>query len=843
LTYNRSASSTIEIVKLARTISLIYYKKTNFNPIHYNQNYLIKISLGLVLRLTVKEATMTTAKTPTFSTIEINQLLAQQYQLSGQLKTLAGYCDQNLLLTTDNNKQYIIKIAHSAESKLELAMQNSAMAHLSKKQCAVPHAVKNQLGESITIITNVQQKYFCLRVLTFLPGQFYADTNSLSHNKILWANLGQFIAKVDLALADFTHPGAFRYLEWDLAQGYRVCMSKKHLLKEEQAGIVEKILSIYQTQTMPVLSQLPQGVIHNDANDYNILVDHIDVPQKITGMIDFGDMVHSHIINELAIACAYALMGEKNAQEDILSAFKTIVASYHHIRPLLDIELEVLYSLVALRLCTTVCNSALAIKQQPDNEYLLISVKPAWKLLEQLSMLNPFAVMCQLRQACQLPLDSGRKAEDIIHYRKKHLGKTLSLSYQTPLKMVRGQGAYLFTEQGVPYLDMVNNVCHVGHCHPKVVAAGQEQLAKLNTNTRYLHDNIVNYTDKLLATMPGELSVCMLVNSGSEANELAFRLARCFNKSKELLVVDGAYHGNTNACIEASPYKFDGPGGEGAQAYVHKVTLPDPYRGEFQGNSPETALSYANSIKEVLNKLANESKKPSAFICESLQGVAGQIIMPNGYLPEVYKQVRAAGGVCIADEVQVGFGRVGSHMWAFETQGVVPDIVTLGKPIGNGHPMAAVITTQAIADAFVTGMEYFNTFGGNPVSCAIGMAVLDVIKQEKLQAHALSTGKYFQDKLTVLQQRFELIGDVRGLGLFIGVELVEDRITKQPATDKTSWLVEFFKQHHILLSTEGAFYNILKIKPPLAFTQQDADKFITVLNLGLAQLESESVKK
>ncbi len=779
---------------------------------------------------------MTTAKTPTFSNIEIIQLLIQQYRLSGRLKSLPGYCDQNLLLTTTDNEQYIVKIANAVEPKIELKMQNAAMAHLTEKECAVPHAVSNQQGETITTITNSQQEAFCLRVLIFMPGQFYADADSLSHTPTLWSDLGQFIGSLDLALADFQHPGAYRYLDWDLAQGYRICMSKKYLLNPQQICLVEKFLSIYQTQTMPVLSQLPQGIIHNDANDYNLLVDDISAPTKITGLIDFGDMVHTHIINELAIACAYALMGEKSAQQDTLSAFTAIVAGYHQVKTLQDVELEVLFSLVALRLCTTVCNSALAIKQQPDNEYLLVSVKPAWQLLEQFNALNPYAVLCQLRQACQLPVDTGKLPDDIISYRKKHLGKTLSLSYQKPLKMVRGQGAYLFNEQGTPYLDMVNNVCHVGHCHPKVVAAAQAQMAKLNTNTRYLHDNIINYADKLLATMPTELSVCMLVNSGSEANELAFRLARCYTKGSELLVVDGAYHGNTNACIEASPYKFDGPGGEGAQPYVHKVTLPDPYRGEFLGNSPETACAYANSVKDTLAQLDSIGKKPSAFICESLQGVAGQIIMPDGYLPNIYQQVRAAGGVCIADEVQVGFGRVGSHMWAFETQDVVPDIVTLGKPIGNGHPMAAVITTQAIANAFVTGMEYFNTFGGNPVSCAIGMAVLDVIEEEQLQKHALTTGQYFQDKLTELQQQFTLIGDVRGLGLFIGVELVEDRVTKQPATDKTSWLVEFFKQHHILLSTEGPFYNILKIKPPLAFSQADADKFIKVLTLGLTEL-------
>jgi 4-aminobutyrate aminotransferase-like enzyme/Ser/Thr protein kinase RdoA (MazF antagonist) len=779
---------------------------------------------------------MTIQTTPSFSDDELLEILAEQYNLTGVLKKLPGYCDQNLRLTTPDNIQYIVKVANAAEPKLELDMQNSAMDHLTQKHCAVPHAIANNHAESITIIHNSEQQGYCLRVLSYLPGDFYVDASSLNHTPELWTDLGQFMGKIDLALADFEHAGAYRYLDWDLAQGYRICMSKKSLLDNQQTTLVEHFLTLYQTQTMPLLGQLPQGVIHNDANDYNLLINSTKTPSKISGLIDFGDIVYSHIINELAITCAYALMGDKKEKHDLLSVLKTIVSGYHQVRPLKDAELEVLFSLIALRLCTSVCNAALAISQHPENTYLLVSVKPAWQLLEQLKTLNPFAVLCQLRQACQLAVDHGQTKENIINYRQKHLGKTLSLSYQVPLKMVRGQGAYLFDEQGTPYLDMVNNVCHVGHCHPKVVSAGQQQLAMLNTNTRYLHDNIVNYTKKLLATMPEELSVCMLVNSGSEANELAFRLARSYTKSKEIIVVDGAYHGNTNACIEASPYKFNGPGGEGEKSYVHTVALPDPYRGEFLGNTNDSAQAYAESVKDTIAQLYESGKKPGAFICESLQGVAGQIIMPDGYLSAVYQHIRKAGGVCIADEVQVGFGRVGSHMWAFETQNVVPDIVTLGKPIGNGHPMAAVITTQAIADAFVNGMEYFNTFGGNPVSCAIGSAVLDVIEQESLIEHAKITGNYFQNKLRDLQQKFDLIGDVRGLGLFIGVELVEDKISKRPATDKTSWLVEFFKQHQILMSTEGRYYNILKIKPPMAFTKEDADKFIKVLELGLQEL-------
>ncbi len=778
---------------------------------------------------------------PSFSMNEILVFLQKHYQLNGQLKALPGYCDQNLVLSTDEGKKYIVKIANTGEAKIELAMQNEAIVHLTHKNLPVPQVISNGVNNMITELPTEEGVIFYLRVLTYLEGNFYSDITKVAPDTAteLVTDLGRFIAKTVQALSNFEHVGAYRYLEWDLAYGYGICQLKKHHLSndKEQAQLVDHFLALYHSQTLPILAKLPKSIIHNDANDMNLLVDDKYQASKITGLIDFGDMVFTHTINELAITAAYALMNQENP----ITALKSLVSAYHQIKPLTDDELAVLTSLIALRLCVSVCNSAQGIKENPENDYLLVSAKPAWQLLQQLKELQPYTVLCQLRLACGLVVDQGKSKEDIIDYRKKHLGKSLSLSYQQPLKIVRGQGAYLFDEQGTPYLDMVNNVCHVGHCHPKVVAAGQEQLAKLNTNTRYLHDNLVNFSEQLLATMPDELSVCMLVNSGSEANELAFRLAKCYAKSKglnaqELLVVDGAYHGNTNACIEASPYKFDGPGGEGAKPYVHKVTLPDPYQGEYLGYGKDAADAYGKSITEVINRLADEGKKPYAFICESLQGVAGQIIMPDGYLTNVYQQVRAAGGVCIADEVQVGFGRVGSHMWAFETQDVVPDIVTLGKPIGNGHPMAAVITTPAIADAFVTGMEYFNTFGGNPVSCAIGSAVLAVIKEDKLQENALDTGSYFQHQLKILQQAHELIGDVRGLGLFIGVELVEDRKNKKPATEKSAQLIEFLKENQVLLSTEGPYYNVLKIKPPLVFSKDDVDKFINLFTSWLNKL-------
>ncbi len=412
--------------------------------------------------------------------------------------------------------------------------------------------------------------------------------------------------------------------------------------------------------------------------------------------------------------------------------------------------------------------------------------------------------------------------EEILHVRSKHLGKSLSTSYQTPLEIVRGEQQYLYNQEGRQYLDCVNNVCHVGHCHPHVVRAGQQQMEVLNTNTRYLHKNLALYARRLASMFPDPLSVCFFVCSGSEANELALRLASTYTGSRELLVLDAAYHGNTGATVDISPYKYEGKGGYAQRDHVTKVMLPDGYRGPYKYNDPDIATKYAAHVAEVIQHLDAESRRPGAFIAESLAGCGGQVEFPSGYLAAAYEHVRAAGGVCIADEVQVGFGRVGSHFWGFETQNVVPDIVTMGKPIGNGHPMAAVITTPAIADAFANGMEYFNTFGGNPVSCAVGLAVLDVIANEGLQQQAWQVGNSLKKQLNALKEKHALIGDVRGRGLFLGIELVRDHNTLEPADTETTQIVEMMKERGILLSTDGPLHNVIKIKPPLQFNMGNA---------------------
>lgn len=405
------------------------------------------------------------------------------------------------------------------------------------------------------------------------------------------------------------------------------------------------------------------------------------------------------------------------------------------------------------------------------------------------------------------------RIKSLIEDRNRLLARNLSVAYERPLHIVRGSMQYLYDDEGRRYLDAYNNVAHVGHCHPAVVAVGQRQMELLNTNTRYLSELVLEYAERLTATLSDPLRVCFFVNSGSEANELALRLARAHTKARDLIVLEHAYHGNTTTLIDISPYKHDGPGGEGAPPWVHKAPLPK-------------SAEDAQHVVELIGK-----EQLCGFIAESMPSVAGQIIFPDGYLARVYEAVRSAGGVCIADEVQTGYGRIGTHFWAFEKYGVMPDIVVLGKPIGNGHPIGAVITTREIADSFANGMEFFSTFGGNNVSCAIGLKVLEVVQEEKLQAHALEVGERLLDGLRALQQRYEVIVDVRGSGLFIGVELVRDG---EPATAEASRIVNQMREHGILFGTDGPHHNVLKIRPPMPFSRADADELIGGLDSCLA---------
>ena len=419
----------------------------------------------------------------------------------------------------------------------------------------------------------------------------------------------------------------------------------------------------------------------------------------------------------------------------------------------------------------------------------------------------------------------------LIDFRKRHLGKSLSLQYKVPIRMVRGHGPYLFDQFGQKFLDTVNNVAHVGHEHYQVVKAGQEQMALLNTNSRYLHENINSLAQALLETLPDKLSVVHFVNSGSEANELAIRMVKASTGQNDIIASEVGYHGNSNMCIDISSYKFDGKGGKGAPEHTHIIPLPDAFRGKYRGD--DVGSKYAEEVLKQIKRVQQKGRKVGAFIIEPIISCGGQIELPNGFLKKVYKHIREAGGLCISDEVQVGCGRLGSVFWGFQLHEVVPDIITIGKPLGNGHPLAAVVCTQEIAGKFANGMEYFNTFGGNPVSCAIGTAVLQTVKRENLQENALKMGEYLKAELKTLAKIFPIIGDVRGQGLFLGIELVDTEMN--PLPDQTHYLANRMRDHGILMSTDGPDNNVLKIKPPLVFSKSNADELLLYLRKIFAE--------
>ena len=418
------------------------------------------------------------------------------------------------------------------------------------------------------------------------------------------------------------------------------------------------------------------------------------------------------------------------------------------------------------------------------------------------------------------------KAQTLQH-RLQITGGNLSVGYRDHVKVERGWMQYLYDETGRKYLDAYNNVPHVGHCHPHVVEAAWRQYGVLNTNTRYLQDSFNYYAERLAATFPDPLNVVYLVNSGSEANELALRLARTVTGRRDLIVNEGAYHGHTTSLIDISPYKHDGPGGVGAPDWVHTLAVADVYRGKFKADNLQAAQLFADELLPIIRRIEQFGRGLCGFMHETCPSVGGQIIFPAGYLAAAYQHVRDAGGVCIADEVQTGFGRIGTHFYAFQQQNVIPDIVVLGKPIGNGHPLAAVVTTHEIADAFDNGMEFFSTFGGSSVSCSVGAAVLDVLEREPLQANAHRVGLQMLDGFWQLQERFEIIGDVRGSGLFLGIELVRDRVTLEPAAAEASFVANEMRQHGILLGTDGPLHNVIKIRPPMPFDAGNADLLLS----------------
>ena len=740
-----------------------------------------------------------------YSEQEIIDLVKENYGYEPtRVKQLAGYIDKNYAITTRNGKKYILKLSTS-DPEYFLKAQNLVLESLNSHGDKYPSVIPTKEG----LVIFKHGEYF-VRLLSFLEGNFLADV--IDKSSVLNFNFGKSVAEMDKELMQLEIPAlAQRHLQWDLSNTLEQKSNLQYQDQPDRRRLARYFIKQFEEVVVPIIPSLRKSILHNDANPMNVLV----AGDELTGFIDFGDMVYSCTVFESAIALAYLMM----EQEDPISVAKQFLKGYHEVLPLAEEELSILYYLIAARLCTTHLMSAKSRAQNPSNTYANIDEDRAYGLLRKLISINPKKAENEFRRACGYTNILVDTTQSALHKRYAHISKGLSVSYDHPIGMERSALQYMYGEDGSTYLDCVNNIMHVGHCHPAVVEAGQRQLAKMNTNTRYLYNSLNEYAGRLLAKLPENLGKIFFVNSGSAASDLAIRLAKTYTERNELIVIEQGYHGNTQIGIEASSYKFDGKGGSGAKAHVHKISMPDTYRDSRSG------IALAAEVDPILAE-----HRIAAFIAEPILSCGGQLVLPENYFASIYDKVRRAGGVCIADETQVGFGRVGESFWGFELQEVQPDIVIMGKPIGNGHPMAAVATTTAIAEAFDNGMEFFSSFGGNPVSCEIGLAVLDVIEEEGMQQHAKEMGKYILNQWNDLKDKYTCIGDVRGVGLFLGIEFVKSRKTKEPNEQMAHAVVQEMKARGFLLSTDGPYHNVIKFKPPMVFDLHDANDLDLHLN-------------
>jgi len=751
---------------------------------------------------------------------------------------LGGYIDQNFRIDLVNGEQRLIKVHSRRESYDVLSLQNDALRHLKNMSLAfeTPTVVASDSGDYI-VNAKVGGEHDRIRCLTFLEGDFLADQTPLSN--ALLVSAGEVIAELDLSLASFQHAAASRpNMDWDLRNAPRISVHVPKISDPALRRLADYFFLQFETAVLPELNRLPLQVCHNDGHRYSLLTNSQNIAaSRVTGVIDFGDICLTHAVCHLAVCISDLIVD----QDDILAAAATIVAGYHAVRPLSDLEIRLIYNLVGTRLAIYAAMAARAAVEDPNNHHPQSKLKDVHRLLRRLMQTSPIAWENALRAACDMA-DSRHDTEvenrTLVDQRNRYFSPSLYTHYAQPIVLKRSAFQYFYDQAGQTFLDCVNNVCQWGHCHPSVVRAAQKQIATLNTNSRYVYSQMAEFAERLTATMPDGLDTVFFVNSGSEANDLAARLARAFTKQNDFVVVDRAYHGNSSLATDLSPNRIDRPGRPGLPKYVRKTECPDLYRGRFREDDPLAVQKYIDDLNGVVSDMLSSGRPPAAFFAESLIGTGGQIVFPENYLSSIYRAVRAAGGVCVADEVQVGFGRTGDHMWCFQSQDVTPDIVTMGKPIANGHPMAAVVTRREIAEAFDNGVTYFNTFGGNPVSCAVGLACLDVLEQENLMANTREMSRLIREGLNDLKSRYTIIGDIRGLGLYIGVELVADRATRAPATKAAKKIVELMKTKGVLVNTNGYDSNVIKIKPPMIIDSTDVTQLISVFESALSEVGS-----
>ncbi|MEJ2163744.1 MAG: aminotransferase class III-fold pyridoxal phosphate-dependent enzyme, partial [Robiginitalea sp.] len=644
---------------------------------------------------------------------KLRELLLQHYNLiPSEIELLEGYADKTYRVHCENDT-YVLKLQRIAAELPDRFHLERELAHGLNETAPYDFPVCIPASDGRNYIEHHGQY---IRLLSYLEGEFLAN---IEITESTLESLGDLMGRIDRQSQEL-QPGllAGDISVWDLQH---LGLHRKAVCEVEPArdrSLIAYFIQLFDNEVVPEQYNLPKSLIHNDANDWNILTQK----GRVSGIIDFGDMCYSWRINELAVALTYVLP----SSNDPLKTACTVLRAYLEHIPLTPLELRLLYHLIGARICTSLCNSALTSKAQPDSAYIRISEEPLRKLMRKWVGISPEGAFNSFLKAAGMEINTTSTNQSLLTRRKKLFPPSLSLSYDRPIAMHRAAFQYMFDDQGTQFLDAYNNIMLVGHCHPKVVADTSRVLKRLNTNTRYLYEELLDYSERLLTYFPPKLCRVFLVNSGSAATDLALRLSRSYTGLTKVLALEQGYHGNTMAGIEVSHYKH-----LSGDRYSNTLICPMPkVFGSGLIDDGTAGAHFSKFAQEILHK---NREKVAAFIAEPIIGCGGQVPLPVGFLPSVYKAVRAQGGVCISDEVQVGFGRLGNWNWGYEKYGVIPDMVILGKPMGNGHPIGAVVTTEAIASTFDSGPEFFSSFGGNPVSCAAGLAVLDVLEEEGLR--------------------------------------------------------------------------------------------------------------
>jgi 4-aminobutyrate aminotransferase-like enzyme len=756
------------------------------------------------------------ADPPRLSEVEAAQIARSEFGVEGSARALVSERDQNFEIVGPDGHGWVLKVSNAAEARGVVEMEVAAVEHIAAVDpgLPVPMARPTRGGASIGAVS-IRDAEHLVRLLPRLPGR-NATPNEVSAGQV--REIGVVAARVAHALRAFFHPAAGRMIAWD-QQRLPLLFEHAALVSDRRRrALLERVMGRFAERVVPALPTLRSQVIHNDLTLDNLLLDGAGA---VSGIIDFGDMAHTALVLDIP-ATIQSLVRDR---DDLFAVTEAFMAGWSSVQSLEPMEAELLGDLLAGRMAQTILISADRTRRYPDNAYIHGWSEPAWALLEQLEAIGFDAAGRRLAAIARAPVFGGASDAELVA-RRRILGTALETpSYRRPLHLVRGEGAWMVAADGRRYLDAYNNVPVVGHAHPRVVEAIANQAAALNTNTRYLHEHVVTLAERLVATLPAELDTVMFVNSGSEANDLAWRLAKVFTGGDAGIVTEWGYHGVTDAIADFSPSEWPR---SGKPHRVETYPAPDTYRGPYAEAAAPAAVA-RSQILGAVERLASRGRRPAALFLDSTFTADGIFVPEPAVVAAIVGAVRDAGGLFVADEVQSGYGRTG-ELWGFSRWGVVPDFVTLGKPMGNGHPVAAVITRAEIADRFAAETTFFSTFGGNPVACAAGLAVLDVMEEEQLIGAAAATGDWLRSELWRLAARHPTIGDVRGRGLMTGVELISDRGTREPAPDLAARVKDEMAEHGVLIGTTGRLKNVLKIRPPLAISRDEARLIVTALD-------------